>query len=114
MSASDGSNYSRRALIKSGVYATVGLAVARAGVAAAADKSLPLITKAIPSTSEKVPVIGVGTNAFGVNAPDEVAARREVLAKLPELGGAIVDTAQAYGTSEAVIGELVASLGNRS
>jgi aryl-alcohol dehydrogenase-like predicted oxidoreductase len=89
------------------------LAVARAGVAAA-DKSLPLITNAIPSTKEKLPVIGVGTNAFGVSAPEEIAARREVLAKLPELGGAIVDTAQAYGTSEAVIGELVASLGNRS
>ena len=114
MSASDGSNFSRRSLIKSGVYATVGLAVARAGVAAAADKSLPQITKAIPSTKEKVPVIGVGTNAFGVSAPDEVAARREVLAKLPELGGAIVDTAQAYGTSELVIGEQVAAIGNRS
>jgi len=113
MSASDGSNYSRRSLIKSGVYATVGLAVARTGVAAV-DKSLPLITKAIPSTKEKLPVIGIGTNAFGVSAPEEVAARREVLAKLPELGGAIVDTAQAYGTSEAVIGEQVASLGNRS
>lgn len=114
MSASDGSNYSRRTLIKSGVYATVGLAVARSAVAAAADKGLPLITKTIPSTKEKLPVIGVGTNAFGVSAPDELAARREVLAKLPELGGAIVDTAQAYGASEAVIGEQVASIGNRA
>jgi aryl-alcohol dehydrogenase-like predicted oxidoreductase len=114
MSASDGSNFSRRSLIKSGVFATVGFAAAHAGVSVAADKSLPQITKAIPSTHEKVPVIGVGTNAFGVSAPDEVAARREVLAKLPELGGAIVDTAQAYGTSEVVIGEQVASIGNRS
>jgi len=114
MSATDGSNYSRRTLIKSGVFATVGFAVARANVSSAADKRLPQITKAIPSTKEKVPVIGIGTNAFGVSAPDEIAARREVLAKLPELGGAIVDTAQAYGTSEAVIGEQVASLGNRS
>jgi aryl-alcohol dehydrogenase-like predicted oxidoreductase len=114
MSASDGSGFSRRSLIKSGVYATVGFAVARSGVAVAADKSLPLITKAIPSTKEKLPVIGIGTNAFGVSAPDEVAARREVLAKLPELGGTVVDTAQAYGTSELVIGEQVASIGNRS
>ena len=114
MTASDGSNFSRRSLIKSGVYATVGLAVAGSGVAGAADKALAQITKAIPSTKEKVPVIGVGTNAFGVSAPDELAARREVLARLPELGGAIVDTAQAYGTSEAVIGEQVASIGNRA
>jgi aryl-alcohol dehydrogenase-like predicted oxidoreductase len=114
MSASDGSNFSRRSLIKSGVYATVGFAVAHSAIAAAADKGFPLITKTIPSTKEKLPVIGVGTNNFGVSAPEELAARREVLAKLPELGGAIVDTAQAYGTSEAVIGEAVAALGNRS
>ncbi len=114
MSASDGSNFSRRSLIKSGVYATVGFAVAHSAIAAAADKALPLITKTVPSTKEKLPVIGVGTNNFGVSAPEELAARREVLAKLPELGGAIVDTAQAYGTSEAVIGEAVAALGNRS
>ena len=118
MSASDSSNFSRRSLIKSGVLATVGatvgFAVTRSAVAAAADKALPLITKTVPSTKEKLPVIGVGTNNFGVSAPDELAARREVLAKLPELGGAIVDTAQAYGTSEAVIGEAVAAIGNRS
>ena len=118
MSASDGSNFSRRSLIKSGVLATVGatvgFAVTRSALAAAADKALPLITKTVPSSKEKLPVIGVGTNNFGVSAPDELAARREVLAKLPELGGAIVDTAQAYGTSEAVIGEAVAAIGNRS
>ena len=114
MSASDGSNFSRRSILKSGVYASVGFAVAGSGIAIAADKSLPLITKAIPSSQEKLPVIGIGTNAFGVSAPDELAARRAVLAKLPELGGTVVDTAQAYGTSEAVIGEQVASIGNRA
>jgi len=112
MSASDGSNFSRRSVIKSGVYATVGLTVGRSALAA--DDKLPQITKAIPSTQEKLPVIGIGTNAFGVSAPDEVAARREVLAKLPDFGGTVVDTAQAYGTSEAVIGEQVASIGNRN
>jgi aryl-alcohol dehydrogenase-like predicted oxidoreductase len=114
MSASEGSSVSRRTLIKSGVYATVGFAVARAGLAQAADKSLPLITKTVPSTKEKLPVIGIGTNNFGVSAPEDLAARREVLRMLPELGGSIVDTAQAYGTSEQVIGEAVAALGNRS
>jgi aryl-alcohol dehydrogenase-like predicted oxidoreductase len=114
MSASEGSSFSRRTLIKSGVYATVGFAVARAGLTQAADKSLPLITKTVPSTKEKLPVIGIGTNNFGVTAPEELAARKEVLRMLPELGGSIVDTAQAYGTSEQVIGDAVAALGNRS
>ena len=114
MSSSEGSNFSRRTLIKSGVYATVGFAVARASLATAADKSLPLITKTVPSTKEKLPVIGIGTNNFGVSAPEELAARRDVIKMLPELGGAIIDTAQAYGTSEAVIGDSVAAIGNRS
>jgi aryl-alcohol dehydrogenase-like predicted oxidoreductase len=114
MSASEGSNFSRRTLIKSGVYATVGFAVARAGMAQAADKSLPLITKTVPSTKEKLPVIGIGTNNFGVTAAEELAARRDVIKMLPELGGAIIDTAQAYGTSEQVIGDAVAAIGNRS
>jgi aryl-alcohol dehydrogenase-like predicted oxidoreductase len=114
MSSSEGSNFSRRSLIKSGMYATVGFAVARAGMAAAADKSLALITKTVPSTKEKLPVIGIGTNNFGVSAPEELAARHEVIRMLPELGGAIIDTAQAYGTSEQVIGAAVAAIGNRS
>jgi aryl-alcohol dehydrogenase-like predicted oxidoreductase len=114
MSSSEGSNFSRRSLIRSGVYATVGFAVARAGLADAADKSLPLITKTVPSTKEKLPVIGIGTNNFGVSGAEELAARHDVIRMLPELGGAIIDTAQAYGTSEQVIGDAVASIGNRS
>ncbi len=113
MSASDRSNLSRRAILQSGVLATVGLAVGHAALSAD-EKSLPLITKAIPSTKEKLPVIGVGTNAFGVSSPEEIAARHDVLKRLPELGGAVVDTAQAYGESEGVIGSQIAELGIRS
>src|SRR3569833_117019 len=113
MSAS-GSHFSRRTLLESGVYATVGFAVARAGLAQAADKSLPLITKTVPSTKEKLPVIGIGTNNFGVTDAAELASRHDVLKRLPELGGAIVDTAQVYGTLEQVIGDAVVRIGNRS
>ena len=77
MSASDRSNMSRRAILKGGVLATMGLTVG--GTVFAADKELPLITKAIPSTKEKLPVIGIGTNAFGVSDPAELAARHDVL-----------------------------------
>lgn len=111
MSVSDRMNLSRRAVLKGGVLATMGLTVS--GGAFAADKALPLITKPIPSTKEPLPVIGIGTNAFGVSDPAELAARHDVLKRLPQLGGAVVDTAQAYGTSESVIGAAVAELGNR-
>ena len=112
MSASDGSNFSRRTLLKGSVLATLGLTVGSRVLAA--DKPLPLITKAIPSTKEKLPVIGVGTNAFGVSDPAEIATRKEVLRRLTELGGSVVDTAQVYGTSESVIGGSLAELGIRS
>jgi aryl-alcohol dehydrogenase-like predicted oxidoreductase len=114
MSASDRSNLSRRRILQSGVLTTVGLTLGRSALAADTEKSLPLITKAIPSTKEKLPVIGVGTNAFGVSSPEEIAARREVLKRLPELGGSVVDTAQVYGESESVIGAQLAELANRS
>jgi hypothetical protein len=50
-------------------------------------QDMPMITKAIPSTGEKIPVIGLGTNQYGVDSDDEIAPRREVLKRLPELGG---------------------------
>ena len=73
----------------------------------------PVLTRAIPSTGEKLPVIGLGTNRYGVTEAAELAARRDVLRRLPELGGSVVDTAPAYGRSEEVIGQIVGDLKNR-
>lgn len=91
----------------------VGAAALGLGPTSWAAATKPIL-KPIPSSGERLPVIGVGTNAFGVSDAAEVAARREVLARLPELGGKVVDTAQSYGTSEVVIGEQVAGIGNRA
>jgi aryl-alcohol dehydrogenase-like predicted oxidoreductase len=77
-----------------------------------AEKS-SLITRAIPSTGEKLPVIGLGTNRYGVTEAAELAARRDVLRRMPELGAKVIDTAPAYGASEEVIGRLVGELKNR-
>ena len=41
------------------------------------------------------------------------ASLREVLRKLPETGGKLIDTAPAYGIPESVVGDLVAEIGNR-
>jgi aryl-alcohol dehydrogenase-like predicted oxidoreductase len=117
------SGLSRRSVLQGGLAAGVGIAmgggVALAAEAAAADQAeqtgsnLPIITKAIPSTGELLPVIGLGTNQYSVTAPEEIAARREVLQNFPRLGAKIVDTARGYGESEVVIGNLVKELGNR-
>ena len=73
----------------------------------------PLVTKAIPSTGERLAVIGVGTNNYSPTTADERTARREVLAGLTGAGASVIDTAPAYRQSEEVIGELLAEIGNR-
>ncbi len=75
--------------------------------------SAPLMTKAIPSTGERLAAIGLGTNNYSPTTPEERAARREVLAGLTTAGASIIDTAPAYRQSEEVIGELLADIGNR-
>jgi diketogulonate reductase-like aldo/keto reductase len=72
----------------------------------------PLITKPIPSTGERIPVIGLGTDAF---LSDQREAIRAEIARMHELGGAVIDTAAAYGDSEVLIGEalLAADLRDR-
>lgn len=86
-------------------------AAARARLAFAAE---PLNTRVIPSSGERIPVIGVGTNNYSPATPEERAARRAVLARLTELGAKVIDTAPAYRQSEQVIGELLAEIGNRN
>lgn len=102
--------FQRRTVLAGGILAGVAAMLPGGAIAATARP----ILKTIPTSGERLPVIGVGTNAFGVADPAEIAARREVLAKLPELGGSLVDTAQSYGASEAVIGEQVTAIGNRA
>ncbi|WP_157994304.1 aldo/keto reductase [Peristeroidobacter agariperforans] len=103
--------FTRREVLHGGIAAGVGIALSGA-IAEAAD-SLPAITKPIPSTGEKLPVVGLGTNQYSVTAPEELAARREVLENFPKLGAKVIDTARGYGESEVVIGKLLKELGNR-
>src|SRR5688572_14369019 len=111
----------RRDLLKLGLFAGAGLALGctpRLSAAAAEiveQAQLPLITKPIPKSGERIPVVGIGTNAYGVQTPEEKAPLREVLKRLPEVGGSVVDSAHGYGggRSESVIGEILKENGNR-
>ena len=70
-----------------------------------------LIRRQIPSTEESIPVIGIGTNRYGVG--DDQNARntlKEALKKFHELGGTLIDTAPTYGSSELVLGNLIKDL----
>jgi aryl-alcohol dehydrogenase-like predicted oxidoreductase len=108
-----GEPVSRREVIQAAAVVGLGLALRTPDVLASDGANLPLITKPIPSTGEKLPVIGIGTNQYSVSAPTDLAARREVLKELPQLGGKLIDTAAGYGEAEVVIGNLVKELGNR-
>jgi len=106
---------SRRAVIRAGSAAVAAAAIARSLPAwAQAARALPPITKPIPSSGERLPVIGLGTNAYSASSPEQMAPLREVLEHMPKAGGTLIDTARVYGRSEAVIGELLEGLGTRA
>jgi aryl-alcohol dehydrogenase-like predicted oxidoreductase len=72
-----------------------------------------LITRAIPSTGERIPLVGLGSSATfsQVARTEDVSALREVLTQLVESGGTVFDTAPSYGASEEVAGRLAHELG---
>lgn len=77
------------------------------------DQPAKLITRVIPGTSERLPVVGLGSSATfaQVASRDDVATVREVLQALYQDGGRVFDTAPSYGASEEVAGKLARELG---
>ena len=104
--------WTRRDVLQAGALAGAASILSPFAVSHAAEQRA-LITRPIPSSGEQLPVVGLGTNNYSVTAAEELAARRVVLEKMPQLGGKLIDTAPAYGRSEEVIGELLAQIGNR-
>ena len=77
-----------------------------------AEQKQALITRPIPSSGERLPVVGLGSSAsFSRLASEDAAAVAEVLRALVEQGGKVFDTAPGYGASEEVAGRLVNELG---
>jgi diketogulonate reductase-like aldo/keto reductase len=76
-------------------------------------ESSAMLARAIPSSGEKLPVIGLGTwQAFDVDLTSD--SRRQlgdVLSLFVKLGGRVIDTSPMYGRAEEVIGELTTALG---
>jgi aryl-alcohol dehydrogenase-like predicted oxidoreductase len=103
---------SRRHVLCSGLTAGVSLALRAPSWAATGNvaEGLPLITKSIPSSGEKLPAIGLGTDQF---RRAESAAIQAEIQRMRQMGGTVIDTAAAYGDSEEVIGAALAKLGIR-
>ena len=72
-----------------------------------------LVTRAIPSTGEQIPIVGLGSSATfaQVAKTADVAAIGAVFKALVDGGGTVFDTAPGYGASEEVSGRVVNDLG---
>ena len=82
---------------------------------AANESSSAMLTRTIPSSGEKLPVIGLGTwQAFDVDlTADSRRQLEEVLSLFVKLGGRVIDSSPMYGRAEEIIGDLTATLGIR-
>ena len=82
---------------------------------AANESSSAMLTRTIPSSGEKLPVIGLGTwQAFDVDlTADSRRQLEEVLSLFVKFGGRVIDSSPMYGRAEAVMGDLTATLGIR-
>ena len=69
--------------------------------------------RAIPSSNEKLPVVGLGTwQTFDAGtSAEERAPLKDVLKNLVAKGGTVVDSSPMYGSAEQVVGDLSAELG---
>ncbi len=79
----------------------------------AAGGSARLILRAIPSTGEKLPVLGLGSALTFDVRPGSPQAKTvgEVIGLFVKLGGKLIDTSPAYGTAEGLIGDLAYKAG---
>ena len=89
-----------------------GLFVSGAGRTQAEEKG-EILQRAIPSSGEKLPVIGLGTwQVFDVGpSQTERQPLESVLSRFVASGGRVVDSSPMYGRAEQVIGDISTKLG---
>jgi diketogulonate reductase-like aldo/keto reductase len=89
-------------------------AAAYPGPAAPSTRTGPLLTRAIPSSGEALPLVGLGS-WMTFNVGDDAAARdscAEVMRAFFAGGGRLIDSSPMYGSSQEVIGYGLAKLGH--
>jgi diketogulonate reductase-like aldo/keto reductase len=105
-------NLSRRQFIK-----TCGLLAAGMGLMpeAAFGETRKPITHAIPSSGERIPVVGMGTSrTFDAGSdPTMMTQLGQVLQAFFDNGGSVVDSSPMYGSAEMVVGKLLKTVPDR-
>jgi diketogulonate reductase-like aldo/keto reductase len=103
----------------SGIYAGTGLSMALGPAAVRAttgtDSHTDILRKAIPSSGEQIPVIGMGSwMTFDVyDDPIAREQRIEVLQAFFDQGGGLIDSSPMYGSSEQTIGYCLQKIRNK-
>lgn len=92
---------------------TLGTSAALAFDRAYLSAQQPMIMRAIPSSGERVPIVGLGSSATfsQVARSEDASALKEVLKAFTDNGGTVFDTAPSYGASEEVSGRIAGELG---
>jgi diketogulonate reductase-like aldo/keto reductase len=78
----------------------------------AAEESSRMLMRAIPSTGEKIPVMGLGSaKTFDVRpGSPQIKPLADVLSLFVKHGGKLIDSSPMYGFAEGVIGDLATKL----
>ena len=101
---------SRRKMLKISAGAGAGLLLNELPAFA---QQQPQLMRAIPSSGEMIPAVGLGSaRTFNVGPPSpEWVPLGDVVRLFHEMGGRFFDTAPSYGTSEQVAGQIVQEIG---
>ncbi len=128
MQSDDIKNRKRRRLLKLLGASGVGLGLASQGllpgriIAAESDSmagvsSDEIIKRAIPSSGEQIPAVGLGTartmdaGAVDSLAPGKLKELTDVIRLFHAHGAGLIDTSPMYGSAEEVVGHIVDKLG---
>jgi aryl-alcohol dehydrogenase-like predicted oxidoreductase len=89
-----------------------GLTAEAAASILPADQLRNVMTRAVPSSGEQLPVIGLGSSATfaSVARSEDLTALREVFKAMVDRGATVFDTAPGYGASEEAAGKIAAEL----
>jgi aryl-alcohol dehydrogenase-like predicted oxidoreductase len=106
---------SRRAVLAGTGLLPLALPLLGQAVTPVRAEPAALLRRAIPSSGETLPAIGIGTSRRYEVAPtpEAIAPLREAVLRFVALGGSVIDTAPSYGTAEDVLGLILAEPGLR-
>jgi aryl-alcohol dehydrogenase-like predicted oxidoreductase len=105
----------RREYLALTAQAGAALALPNALLAQAGAESGEVITRAIPKTNERLPIIGLGSSATfsEIAGAADIEGIKAVFAAMLEQGGTVFDTAPGYGASEEAAARAINELGVR-